>query len=87
MPSPQTGPLVGVPGLLSPALTSPGYSGAHRSYLTNRGAQARRVFTPVPAMLPKEVYTLKYQVKCQYGGRATAKVVFVCQVYILIMSL
>ncbi|KAG9123345.1 hypothetical protein FRC07_015062 [Ceratobasidium sp. 392] len=79
VPCPQTGPHLSVPGISAPPSTTPGYSVAHRTYLVKQNAQARRVSIPKPSghvLSLKECYTLRYSVKCQYGGRASAKVVF-----------
>ncbi|KAG8791641.1 hypothetical protein FRC12_008543 [Ceratobasidium sp. 428] len=79
VPPPQTGPHLNVPGISSPLFASPGYSGAHRTYPMKQSAQARRASAPGPPVLaasPRESYTLRYSVKCQYGGRASAKVIF-----------
>ncbi|KAG8699336.1 hypothetical protein FRC09_006679 [Ceratobasidium sp. 395] len=76
VPPPQTGPHLNIPGISSSPFASPGYSGAHRTYLMKQSAQARRASAPGPPVstpLPRESYTLRYSVKCQYGGRASAK--------------
>lgn len=70
-------PQVAIPRL-SGSPTPIGYTAAHRSFTTkpinfNRSNRSSGLDNSGVT----ETYTLTYGVKCQYGGRATARVVFV----------